>query len=212
MKTTITISRQMGSAGSYLGHLIAQRLDIRYIDREVLQLAAEEFGVEPSVIEARAEKLSSFWEKMLRGFTFGTPDLKYAPPPLPVITDQELFDKQTEIMKILAKKNDCVIVGWGGTYVLPRHKKMMTIFCHAPLEARIQRVMKVYQAKNEEEAHEMIIESDDMRKKYIAQLTGKDWACTENYDLAINTSLLPLEKTADLIIDIIKQTGIAAKS
>ena len=208
MKTTITITRQMGSAGSYLGILIAERLGIRYIDREVLHLAAEELGVEPTELHDRAERLSSFWQKALRGFTFGSPYSVYTPPPLPVITDQTIFDQQTEAMKSLAEDNDCVIVGWGGTYVLPPHPKMMTVFCHAPLDFRIKRVMDIYHAEDAEAAETMIAESDEMRQRYINQMTGKDWNCAVNYDLSFNTSLLPLEKIADIIIEVIRQRGI----
>jgi cytidylate kinase len=207
MRTTITITRQMGSAGSYLGQLIAQNLNFRYIDHEILQLAAREFGVEPSVLTPRAEKISSFWQRTLHGLTFGSPESYYAPPSLPILTDQSLFKKQTEIMTNLAKEYNCVIVGWGSTFVLPRHSKMTTIFCHAPLTFRINRVMKVYQAPNKKSAEIMINESDKMRKKYIDRMIGKDWSCAENYDLSINTSLNSLEKMADIIIKFVKQKG-----
>jgi cytidylate kinase len=207
MNTTIAITRQMGSAGSYLGQLIADRLGIRYVDREVLYLAAQELGIEPLELNARAERLSSFWQNTLRGLSFSV-DAHYTPPPLRLFTDKELFDKQTEIMKEIANKNDCVIVGWGGAHVLPRHRKMITIFCHAPIAYRIERVIKVYKACDKVTAQTMIIESDEMRKNYIAQMTGKDWACAENYDLTFDTGLLSLEKIAELLIEIIKLKGI----
>lgn len=211
MKATIMITRQMGSGGSFLGKLIADQLGIKYIDREILYLAAQEFGVEPEILMPRAEKLSSFWQKALRGFDFGSP-YSYIPPPLPVITDQKLFDKQTEIMKMLAKENNCLIVGWGATFVLPRHNNTMTIFCHAPIDFRIKRVKELYQAQDEKSAATMIAESDEIRKKYIAQMTGKDWECLNNYDLSINTSLLSIEKIANLIIEVVRQKGIIISS
>lgn len=204
MKTIITITRQMGSAGSYLGQLIAKNLGIRYIDKEILSLAAQEFGVDPSILIARAEKISSFWQKTLQGFTFGSPESHYTPP-LSLITDQNLFNKQAEIIKTLTKENSCVIVGWSGAYLLPRHSKTTAIFCHAPLNFRIDRVMKVYKAKDEKSAKEVIEKSDEMRRKYIARMTGKDWSCAENYDISVNTSLLSLEKLAELTIELIKQ-------
>lgn len=65
MKTTITISRQMGTGGSYIGQVMATHLGFKYVDREVLHLAAEEFGCDDQAIASRAERVSSFWEKVL---------------------------------------------------------------------------------------------------------------------------------------------------
>lgn len=212
MNATIAISRQLGSAGSYLGQIIAERLKFKFVDREVLYLAAQEFGIEPEELDARAERISSFWQKTFRTFSIGAPDAHYTPPPLRSFSDQELFNKQTEIMKKIAKKHDCVIVGWGGAHVLPRHNKTMTVFFHAPLAFRVARVMEVYDVKTEENARQMIAESDEMRKRYIAQMTGTDWACAENYDLAIDTSLLQLADIAELTLEIIKRKGISNSS
>lgn len=212
MKLTITITRQMGSGGSYLGEIIAARLGLRYVDREVLHRAAAEFGIEPETLTSQDEKLSSFWQKALRGFTFGAPESRYTPPPLRSLNDKELFDKQTEIMRAIAQRNDCVIVGWGASHVLPRHNKMMTIFCHAPLSFRINRVIQYYHAENEHEAQKIINESDEMRKKYIAHITSRDWACAENYDFCINTKLLPLDAVAEIIINAVNQKGFLTNS
>ena len=74
IKTTITISRQMGAGGSYLGQVIAKRLGLKYIDREVLHLAAQEFGCDEETIAARSERVTSFWERVLGGLAFGVMD------------------------------------------------------------------------------------------------------------------------------------------
>ena len=74
IKTTITISRQMGAGGSYIGQQIAKRLGLKYIDREVLHLAAQEFGCDEETIAARSERVSSFWERVLGGLSFGVPE------------------------------------------------------------------------------------------------------------------------------------------
>ncbi|PYS72710.1 MAG: cytidylate kinase-like family protein, partial [Acidobacteria bacterium] len=99
IKTTITISRQMGAGGSYIGQLIAKRLGLKYIDREVLHLAAQEFGCDEETIAARSERVTSFWERVLGGLSFGVPEAAYNPPPLGNFSDRELFEKQTQILK-----------------------------------------------------------------------------------------------------------------
>ena len=212
MKKTITIARQMGSGGSYIGQLIASELGFKYVDREVLQLAAKEFGCNEETVQARAERVSSFWERILSGLTFGAPESHYAPPPLQNFSDKELFNKQTEIMKAIARESDCVIVGWGGCHVLPKHRGKVNILCHAPLSFRVKRVMEIYDARDEEQAREMILESDEMRKRYIYEMTGRDWACAENYHLAINTCLLPLPKIAELIIEFLKGRNLVSEA
>ena len=205
MKTTITISRQLGSGGSYVGQLIARKLNLKYVDREVLQLAAKEFGCDERTVAARAERVSSFWEKILSGLTFGTPESAYTPPPLPNFSDRELFEKLGELLKRIAEKTDCVVVGLAGAYVLPRHPGMFSIFCHAPVSFRIKRVMKLYKAETKEDALAMIEESDEMRKRYIEAMTECDWVCAENYHASVDTSLLPLNDTADMLIEIYKR-------
>src|SRR6267142_2749978 len=152
MKTTITISRQMGTGGSYIGQVMATHLGFKYVDREVLHLAAEEFGCDDEAIASRAERVSSFWERILGGLTFGTPDSHYNPPPLRTFSDKELFEKQTEILRRIAGKYDCIVIGWAGVYVLPRHPAMFNIYCHAPLRFRIKRVMGLYEHLNPEKA------------------------------------------------------------
>jgi cytidylate kinase len=202
----------MGSGGSYLGRLIASQMSLKYVDREVLHLAAEEFGCEEEDLAGRAERISSFWERILHGLSLGPPEIRYVPPPPRSITDEQLFEKQTEIMKEIAKKNDCVIVGWGGVHVLPPHRGKFNIFCHAPTRARIKRVMKIYKVQDEEEARAMIEESDEMRKRYIFEMTGKDWACAENYHLSVDTSLLPLPKIAEFVVELVRLKGIGRKA
>jgi|ERR1051326_101447 cytidylate kinase len=200
IKTTITISRQMGAGGSYVGQIIAKRLGLKYVDREVLHLAAQEFGCDEGTIEARAEKVQSFWERVLGGLTLGGPDTLYNPPPPGNFSDRELFNKQTEILKRIAAKHDCVVVGWAGVHLLPRHRGKFSVFCHAPKSFRVKRLTSIYDGLSEEKAREMIAESDRTRELYFNTMTEHDWTCAKNYHLCIDTSLQPLEEIAELIM------------
>ena len=209
IKTTITISRQMGSGGSYVGQMIAKRLGLKYIDREVLHLAAQEFGCDEETIAARSERVSSFWERVLGGLSFGAPEAGYNPPPLGNFSDRELFEKQTQILKRIASQEDCVVVGWAGVFMLPRHRGMFSVFCHAPKSFRVKRIMNVYENLNEEKARTLIAESDRTREIYFNEMTGHDWMCAKNYNLSIDTSLQSLEEIADLIISLSqRQRGV----
>ena len=210
IKTTITISRQMGAGGSYIGQVIAKRLGLKYVDREVLHLAAQEFGCDEETIAARSERVSSFWERVLGGLSFGAADSLYNPPPLGNFSDRELFDKQTQILKRLASQNDCVVVGWAGVFLLPRHRGMFSVFCHAPKSFRVKRIMSIYKDISEERARTLIVESDRTREIYFNEMTGHDWLCAKNYNLSIDTSLQPLEEIAELIIQLSERHRHAA--
>jgi cytidylate kinase len=210
MRTTITISRQLGCGGSYIGQVIATRLGVKYVDREVLRLAAQEFGCDEEAVAARRERIASFWERIFGGLTFGTPDAPYTPPPLRNFTDRELFEKQTEILKRIAHNNDCVVAGWAGVYVLPRHAGSFSVFCHAPQSFRVKRFMELYKSHTREEARAILVESDEMRKQYFLAMTGHDWARAENYDLSINTGLYPLDDIAELIIQLAERRRAVA--
>jgi cytidylate kinase len=211
IKTTITISRQMGAGGSYIGQVIAKRLGLKYIDREVLHLAAKEFNCDEETIAVRSERVTSFWERVLGGLSFGAPEAAYNPPPLGNFSDRELFDKQTQILKRIASQEDCVVVGWAGVFMIPRHRGMFSVFCHAPRSFRVKRLMSIYQDLSEEKARTLIAESDRTREIYFNEMTSHDWMCAKNYNLSIDTSLQPLEEIADLIISLShRQRGAAS--
>ncbi len=202
IKTTITISRQMGSGGSYIGQTIAKRLGLKYVDREVLHMAAQEFADDEEKIAARSERVSSFWERVSRGTSIGAPDSRYHPPPLGNFSDRELFEKQTQLLKRLASQEDCVVVGWAGVFLLPRHRGMFSVFCHAPKSFRVKRIMNIYPDLAEERARTLIAESDRTREIYFNEMTNHDWTCAKNYNLSIDTSLQPLEEIAELVINL----------
>ena len=210
IKTTITISRQMGAGGSYIGQVIAKRLGLKYVDREVLHLAAQEFGCDEETIAARSERVTSFWERVLGGLSFGAPEAAYTPPPLGNFSDRELFEKQTQILKRIASQEDCVVVGWAGVFMLPRHRGMFSAFCHAPKGFRVRRIMSIYKNLTEEKARALITESDRTREIYFNEMTSHDWTCAKNYNLSIDTSLQALDDIADLIIKLSEKQRNAA--
>src|SRR5260370_13767550 len=202
----------MGAGGSYIGEMVGKRLGLKYVDREVLERAAKEFGCGEETVAASSERISSFWERILGGLALGPPDAHYNPPPLGNFSDRELFDKQTQILKRIASKNDCVVVGWAGVFLLQRHRGMFSVFCHAPKSVRIKRVMSIYDDLSDEKARSLIAESDRTREIYFNEMTGHDWTCAKNYTLSIDTSLQPLEESAELIIKLSDRHRHAAEA
>ena len=203
-RTTVTIARRMGSGGAYVGRVIAERLNLRYVDREVLQLAAERLGVEASALEPNRERVAGFWERFFGSLSFGPPEGTYAPPPVQAYSDKALFECQSGVLRELAAHNDCVIVGYGAAYVLPRHARMVNIFFHAPVSFRVRRVAEIYKA-DEARARQMVEESDRVRARYFREMTGRDWACADNYHLCVDTSMSPLPKLAERLVRFVER-------
>jgi cytidylate kinase len=207
-KTAITISRQFGCGGAKIGQLVATKLGFHYADREVLHIAAKSLGLPLEEISWRDERPASFWDKITEVFTYGLPDVTYTAPPFRTVTDEHLFALEGKIIKELAEREDCVIVGRGGAHILMSHPSAVHIFLHAPVLFRIKRVMEVYGAATQEKAMAMIRETDRARKLYLDRMAKHDWFHANNYHLALDTSTLSLEQAANLIAEYTKiKTG-----
>lgn len=205
MKLTVTIARQLGSGGSELGHSLAEALGIRCIDREIISQTAKQFDVQEQDVAEREERVAPFWERMLNGFVVGAPEAAYvAPPPTQMPSDREIFEAETEVLKRIAAREECVIVGRAASHVLIPHPLMLNVLLYAPLEFRIARVMQVYGAATPEAARAQIQRSDSMRGKSIAQMTGKDWMAPENYHLCIDSSTLPIPEISQLLTGFVR--------
>jgi cytidylate kinase len=205
MSITVTIARQLGSGGSYAGKRIAAALGFHYLDREVLQLTARALHREEQEMERREERLVPFWERVIDAFGASTPDAGYAPPPFLPISDSDIFQKETEIMNTVAAHTDCVIIGRAAAHALTPHDGLINLLLHAPVDFRVGRVQELYHVSDEKQARLMIAQSDEMRRKYTAQMTGREWLGAANYHLALDTSLLPLDEMAELLVDYIRR-------
>ena len=205
MRTTVTLARQLGSGGSYLGHRLAEHLHVRCLDREIVSRTAQQMAVNEAEVAEREERGSSFWERMLRGMTAGPPEALYHAPLTLAVSDQELFAAETEVMKKIAAQEDCVIVGRLASHVLPRHAGLINIFLHAPPSFRIQRLLETAQAASEAQARELVERSDETRKRYITQMIGRGWNDAENYHLCLDTSSLPLPQVAEMLTEFVQR-------
>ena len=205
MRITVTLGRQLGCGGSYLGQCVADALQIRCLDREIVSKAAQNLQCDEVELAEREERGASFWERMLRGITTGPPEALYQAPVSLSVTDRDLLAAETEVMKEIAAQEDCVIVGRIAAYVLPPHPGMINVFLHAPTRFRVQRLIANNQAVNEAEAKTLIARSDETRRQYISQMIGKEEYDARYYHLCLDTSALPLPETADLLTDFVRR-------
>jgi cytidylate kinase len=198
----ITIARQLGSGGSYLGQRVAKRLGYAYIDRQILQQAAKELGIEETVLAQRSERLQSFWEKLIKVFTLGVPDGIYTPPPR-WVTDAELIETERRLIAELAVRGPCVVLGHGAFQLLRGRARLFNVFVHAPHAFRVERVMSIYHARNRGEAARMIKRSDKERRGYLRTFADLDWYDARNYHLTIDTGVIEFAAAEELIASLV---------
>lgn len=197
--SVITISRQLGSGGSYIAQLVAKRLGYAYVDRQIIQQAAKELAVEEAVIEDRDGRLQTFWEKLAEVLAIGAPFGNYIPPPMNLVSDEQLVDTERRLIIELAAKGPCVILGRGAFHLLRGKARLLNVMIHAPMRFRVERVMTIYHAKTEEEAIKMIERSDQNRFGYIRTLMDLDWFDARNYHLTIDTGEIDFATAEEMI-------------
>jgi len=197
----ITISRQLGSGGSYVGQQLAKRLDLFYADREIIRRTAKELAVLEEDLTSRDERVLSFWETFLQ-YSAYTPEIYIPPRQIMPPTDIDVFEKESEIIERIAKRRPAVFIGRCGFHILRDYPGHVGIFLHAQKEFRSGRLQKLYDI-TKEDADRMIEKSDKERSVYCRTFAGTEWHDAENYDLAIDTGKTDLEKCVELILNYI---------
>ncbi len=198
----ITIARQLGSGGSYIGQQVARRLGYTFIDRQILQRAAEELGVEETEIEGLEGFPESLGEKLISVFKVGAPDYIYTPPPPNWASYEELAEIERRFITELAVKAPCVVLGRGAFHLLRGRARLLNVMVHAPQGFRVERVMSIYHLRSEAEAIQMIERSDQYRSRHIRALTGLDWFDTRNYHLTIDTAKIDFATAEEVIASV----------
>ena len=188
-QTVITISREYGSGGRYIARLIADKLGIKFYDKDFIKLLAEETGFSEEYIEEHEQKRAAM--ENLENGTFNG-----------LSSSDELFVKESELMQKIAQKESCVIVGRCADFILKDNKNVLKVFVYSNEEDKIERAIKFY-GLNKEKAKKEIKRIDKQRSNHYKYYTGRDWKEYENYDLCINSDLMGVEKSAELICNVV---------
>ena len=196
MNTIITIGRQFGSVGHEIGEKLAQFWGIKCYDKELLARAAKESGYCEEMFRNHDERpTNSFlYNLVMDTYSFGYNSSTFVDMPI----SHKVFLAQFDAIKKLAKEEPCVIVGRCADYALAEFKNCVHIFIHGDLETRIQRVAKKYELTSDK-AKEMIIKKDKQRASYYNYYSSKKWASVESYHLSVDSSLLGIDGTVELI-------------
>jgi cytidylate kinase len=201
---SITISRLMGSGGSYIGYLAAKELGFKYLDREILYEASTYLGMDSGALEQQEGKSSGIIKNIIRMFSFGTPEA-YVPPVRTSVYDKDLFQLECKIMNRIADQYSAVIVGRGGFYALKDRPEVIHVFIHAPLEFRIKRVMEARKIADYGKIRSMVVESDLSKAKFIKDIIGVNWTDSNNFHLCIDSSAVDFHSVLEIIMKFLKK-------
>ncbi len=187
----ITVSREYGSGGRYVGRLIAEKLGIKLYDKEFIEKVAEKTGFSEEYIESNEQKRDAL-AVLNNGFysEFNNSD--------------ELFIEESKLIKEVAEKESCVIIGRCADFILKDMENVIKVFIHSNMEDKIKRATEIY-GLDKAKAEKEIKRIDKQRANHYKYYTEKEWNDSANYDISINSDTLGVEKTAELICQIVEE-------
>lgn len=194
--TIITIGRQFGSAGREIGQKIAEDLEIKLYDKEMLARAAKESGICEEIFETHDEKpTNSFlYSLVMDTYSMGYSGNTYTDMPI----NHKVFLAQFDAIKKIADEGPCILVGRCADYALEAYNNVVSVFIHADLDSRIRRIARIYDLPDNK-AKDMILKADKKRASYYNYYTNKKWSDAESYELCLNSGELGVNGTAEVI-------------
>ena len=185
----ITVSRQFGSGGRTIGKLLAAKLDIPCYDSELIRMFAEESGFSEEYISSNSEHtMKKGWlSEIFSDRVYDTPH-----------TQDVLWEVQQKVIRDLAEKGPCVIVGRGADYILKDREDCLRVYVHADEALRAKRVLEVY-GERESPVHERIADKDARRRAYYEKYTACKWGDADNYHITLDSLALGLETCVNIL-------------
>ena len=194
-KIIITIGRQYGSGGRYVGKKLAEQLGIAFYDKELINLASKESGICGEFFEKADERNSgSLLKALAMGFSMNNAIFQSND----YLSNESLFQIQSDVIRKVAAEQSCILVGRCADYALESYPNVVSIFIRADMEDRIRRVatrLDLMDAK----AKDLINKTDKKRASYYNYYTNKKWGEAASYELCLNSSELGVQGTAKAI-------------
>jgi cytidylate kinase len=205
-KFVITINRELGSGGRTVGRLVAEKLGVPFYDKALIRALEEKYDLTTEEIERLKSRKRSWWADFKRVMIVGEDAANstayYVGSDADLLTTEALFKAEKEILMGIAEEESCVIAGRSAFFVLSGHPNRLSVLIQAPIEYRVERVMKK-QNMNWKEAMKTINKIDKMREEYVKNYAQTSRYDTRNYDLVINMAGKTEEEAANLILSYI---------
>ncbi|MFR2038556.1 MAG: AAA family ATPase [Anaerobutyricum sp.] len=190
-KRIITISREFGSGGRFIGEEVAKKLGIAYYDKNIIGQIAEKSGLSPEYIQENAE-LSP--KKGLFAYAFSGRDITGKS------VEDMVYEAQRNIILELAEKEPCVIIGRNADYILKDRDDVLNVFIHGDMPEKIQRITDLYNVEKQK-AVKMMEDTDKRRKTNYNFYTDQNWGKASNYTLCLNSSQLGYDRCEKIIME-----------
>lgn len=193
-KRIITISREFGSGGRFIGEEVAKKLGIAYYDKNVINEIAEKSGLSPEYILENAE-LSP--KKGMFAYALAGRDITGRS------VEDMVHEAQRKVILELAKKGPCVIIGRNADYILKDRDDVLNVFIHGNMPEKTQRIIRLYNV-DEKKAVKMMADTDKRRMTNYNFYTEHKWGKASNYTLCLNSSQLGYDRCEKIIMECIK--------
>ncbi len=186
----ITISREYGSGGRYVGKLLAEKLGVKLYDKQIILEAAKQSGLSEEYVKENEQKISKITE-LNNGYYSG------------LSTADELYLAEKKVIEEIAQRESCVIVGRCADFILKDRNDVIKVFIYSSMEDKIKRAVKFYNL-DEAKAEKEIEKIDKLRANHYSYYTDRQWKDFSNYDVCINSDKKGVEETAQLIAQMVK--------
>ena len=190
-KRIITISREFGSGGRFIGEEAAKKLGIAYYDKNIISQIAEKSGLSPEYIQESAE-LSP--KKGLLAYALAGRDITGKS------VEDMVYEVQRKVILELAEKEPCVIIGRNADFILKDRDDVLNVFIHGDMPEKIQRITRLYKV-NEQEAIKMMSDTDKRRRTNYDFYTDQKWGKASNYTLCLNSSQIGYDRCEMIIME-----------
>lgn len=203
----IAIGREYGSGGKEIGVKLAERLNIKCYDKELLTIASKESGYCEEIMEKNDEQPTNSFLYSLVMDTYAPSGYAASNHFTELPLNHKVFLAQFDAIKKLAERESCVIVGRCADYALIDNADCFSVFIHADMDFRIERVKKDNPDKNfrdKKKVIDFINKTDRKRANYYNYYSNKKWADSRSYDLSVDSSKLGIDKTVDFILEYVK--------
>ena len=198
-KRVVTISREFGSGGRSIGRAVAEKLGYKFYDQELIMHVAQESGLSKEIVEKYDEyathKNSFLYSIALNAGSDTYNTLSFA---------NRVQIAQTALIKKLAEEGNCVIIGRGADYILRDREDCFHVFVRADIRFRAKRVIETY-GESEVKIEDRIRDKDTRRRVFYRSFAMRDWGVCENYHLMLDSSVIGMERCAQIICDAIEE-------
>lgn len=203
-KLIVTIGRQYGSGGGEIGARLAKELEVHFYDKNILRMNSDQSGIKESYYHLADEKAGNkLLYKIIKSLTpeKGSPSFGSD-----LVSADNLFRFQSEVISKLAEEESCVIIGRCADYVLEGREGLVRVFLYADMDYRAGRITELGYY-DPADVRRNIKRIDRERRDYHRYYTGRDWENVDNYDLMLNTAALGTEGTVNAILAYLRIKG-----